>query len=117
MKIRKQRAKPPVQQRKITDVLKRIAQKKRIKLFLSVFVLLLIVAYFVVGERGTYKLISFYNQKEKLIEEIQHLELEKKELEEFKSKLENDPQSIEKVAREKYKMKKKGERVYQIVEK
>ena len=117
MKIRKQRAKPPVQQRKITDVLKRIAQKKRIKLFLSVLVLLLIVTYFFVGERGTYKLISFYNQKEKIIEEIQQLEIEKKELEKFKSELENDPQSIEKVAREKYKMKKKGERVYQIVEK
>jgi len=117
LRIRKHRAKPPVQQRKITDVLKRIAQKKRIKLFLGVFVLLLVVAYFVVGQRGTYKLISFYNQKVKLTEEIQQLELEKKDLEEFKSKLENDPQSIEKVAREKYKMKKKGERVYQIVEK
>lgn len=117
MKIRKQRAKPPIQQRKITDILKRIAQKKRIKLFLSVFALLLIATYFVVGQRGTYKLITFYNQKEKLAEEIQNLEIEKKELEDFKSKLENDPQSIEKVAREKYKMKKKGERVYQIVEK
>ena len=117
MKIRRQKAKPPVQQRKISDVLKRIAQKKRIKLFLSVFVLLLIVAYFFVGKRGTYKLISFYNQKEKLTEEIKQLEIENKDLEEFKSNLENDPQSIEKVAREKYKMKKKGERVYQIVEK
>ena len=117
LKVRRQRAKPPVQQRKITDVLKRITQKKRIKLFLSIFVLLLIVAYFVVGKRGTYKLVSFYNQKEKLTKEIKQLEIENKELEEFKSKLENDPQAIEKVAREKYKMKKKGERVYQIVEK
>ena len=117
MKVRRQKAKPPVQQRKLTDVLKRIAQKKRIKLFLSLSVLLLIVAYFVVGKRGTYKLISYYNQKEKLTEEINQLKTENKELEEFKSKLENDPQSIEKVAREKYKMKKKGERVYQIVEK
>ena len=97
--------------------MKRITQKKRIKIVLSVLVLLLIAAYFVVGNRGTYKLITFYNQKEKLIEEIQKLEIEKKELETFKSNLENDPQSIEKVAREKYKMKKKGERVYQIVEK
>ena len=117
LKVRRQKAKPPIQQRKITDVLKRIAQKKRIKLFLGAIVLLLIVAYFVVGKRGTYKLISFYNQKEKLIEEIKQLEIKNKELEEFKLKLENDPQSIEKVAREKYKMKKKGERVYQIVEK
>ncbi|MCK5032784.1 MAG: septum formation initiator family protein [Calditrichia bacterium] len=117
MKIRTNRAKPPLQQRKITEVMKRITQKKRIKIILSVLVLLLITAYFVVGNRGTYKLITFYNQKEKLIEEIQKLEVEKKALETFKSNLENDPQSIEKVAREKYKMKKKGERVYQIVEK
>ena len=73
--------------------------------------------YFVVGQRGTYKLLSYYNQKEKLVEEIHNLESENKKLEKFKSELENDPQSIEKVAREKYKMKKKGERVYKIVEK
>jgi len=117
LKIRKTRAKPPIPQRKIADVLKRIAQKKRLKLMLSVLVLLLIIAYFVVGKRGTFKLINFYNQKTQLVEEIQQLEIENKELETLKSNLENDPQSVEKVAREKYKMKKKGERVYQIVEK
>lgn len=75
------------------------------------------MAYFFVGKRGTYKLITFYNQKNKLTEEIHQLEIEKKELEKFKLQLKNDPQAIEKVAREKYKMKKKDERVYQIVEK
>ena len=117
MKIRKKRAKPPVQQRKISDVLKSIAKKKRIRLVLSISALILIVMYFVVGQRGTYKLLSFYNQKEKIVEEIHNLKTENKKLEKFKSELENDPQSIEKVAREKYKMKKKGERVYKIVEK
>lgn len=117
MRIKRHRAKPPVKQRKITDVLKRITQKKRIKLFIGIFVLMLVVVYFVIGKRGTYKLVTFYNQKEKLSQEIQQLEFENKELKEYKEKLENDPQSIEKVAREKYKMKKKGERVYQIVEK
>ena len=116
MKVRR-RAKPPVQQRKISDVLKRIAQKKRIRLAISLVIVFLVVAYFVVGERGTYKLISFYNQKESLVEDIEQIKIENKELDEFKQKLESDPQSIEKVAREKYKMKKKGERVYQIVEK
>jgi cell division protein FtsB len=117
LKIRKKRAKPPIQQRKISEVLKKITQKKRLKLFLSILVFLFIVAYFFIGDRGTYKLITFYSQKEKLTEEIQKLEIEKKELETLKSNLENDPQYIEKIAREKYKMKKKGERVYQIVEK
>jgi cell division protein FtsB len=117
VRIRNKHAKPPVQHRKISDVLKKIAQKKRIRIVISLSILFLIVAYFVIGERGTYKLIIFYNQKEKLVEDIQQLKIENKELEEFKDKLKTDPQSIEKVAREKYKMKKKGERVYQIVEK
>lgn len=117
LKIRKNRAKAPIQQRKLTDVLKRIAKKKRIRLFLIASVFLLIVIYFGVGKRGTYKLITFYNEKENLVEEIQQLKNEKMELEKFKLELENDPKSIEKVAREKYKMKKKGERVYKIVEK
>lgn len=117
MKIKKNRAKPPIQQRKITEVLKRVAQKKRIKLFLSVFILLLVVAYFFTGTRGTYKLITFYNQKVELEEKISKIEKEKKELETFKTNLEKDPETVEKVAREKYKMKKKGEQVYQIVEK
>ena len=87
MRIRKKHAKPPVQQRKISDVLKKIAHKKRIRVIISLSVLFLIVAYFVIGERGTYKLISFYNQKEKLAEDIQQLKIENKELEEFKEKL------------------------------
>ena len=117
VRIKRNKAKPPIPQRKITQVLKRVSQKKRIKLFISVFILALIASYFMIGDRGTIKLISFYNQKEKLTKEINQIESENKKLESFKHDLENDPNTIEKVAREKYKMKKKGEQVYQIVEK
>ena len=58
----------------------------------------------------------FINQKSKLQNEIKHLEEENKGLEDIKNKIENDPDYIEKIAREKYKMKKEGEQVYQIVE-
>jgi cell division protein FtsB len=48
--------------------------------------------------------------------EIEALETEKAKLENMKSKIETDPEYIEKIAREKYKMKKKEEKVYEIVE-
>ena len=55
-------------------------------------------------------------QKQDLEKEINALEMEKGKLEEMKSNLESDPEYIEKIAREKYKMKKKEEKVYEIVE-
>ena len=51
-----------------------------------------------------------------LKEDIKNLEDEKKNLEEIKDKIENDSTYLEKIAREKYKMKKKGEKVYEIIE-
>lgn len=117
MKIKKRKAKPPQQQRKITEIIKIISQKKRIKLFIILTFVSLIVMFFMVGDRGTYKLLTFYNQKQDLVNEIEKLETEKSELDTIQIKLESDPEYIEKVAREKYKMKKKGERVYQVVEK
>jgi len=117
MKIKKRRAKPPQQQRKITEIIKIISQKKRIKLFILLAFISIIALFFIIGNRGTYKLFTFYNQKQKLENEIEKLETEKSALDTIQAKLESDPEYIEKVAREKYKMKKKGERVYQVVEK
>ncbi len=117
MRIKKRTAKPPQQQRKITEIIKIISQKKRIKLFIIIAFVSLIVLFFLIGDRGTYKLFTFYNQKQDLENEIIKLESEKSVLDTIQNKLETDPEYIEKVAREKYKMKKKGERVYQVVEK
>ena len=72
--------------------------------------------FFASGQRGTIQMISFIKQKNDLENEIKILEAEKKQLEIEKDKIKNDPEYIEKIAREKYKMKKKDEKVYQIVE-
>ncbi len=117
MIIKKRKAKPPQQQRKITEIIKIISQKKRIKLFIIIAFVSLIALFFFIGDRGTYKLFTFYNQKQDLVNEIEQVETEKSKLDTIQAKLKSDPEYIEKVAREKYKMKKKGERVYQVVEK
>ncbi len=81
---------------------------------LLIIVVLSIVAIFLFADRGTLLFYNSYSDKEKLENEIKQLEDKLDRLKEEKEKLENDPEYIEKVAREKYKMKKKDEKVYQV---
>jgi cell division protein FtsB len=76
----------------------------------------LLLVFFASGPRGTYQLFQFYTQKADLEQEIQNLQSKKAELEHLKKKIETDPAYIEKIAREKYKMKKKDEQVYHVIE-
>ena len=81
------------------------------------FALAVVVVIFVVfftGNRSIFKLIALHNQKTRLEQQKVRLQEEQKELEEEIDKLKNDPKYIEKIAREKYKMRKKGEEVYEI---
>ncbi len=85
-----------------------------LKIILSIFILLLVYFLFISGPRGSWQLYKSDREKQQLQEDIQKLELRKAELDSEKNKLENDPGYIEKIAREKYNMKKKGEKVYRI---
>ncbi len=102
--------------RKITQIMEQISRKKRVRQITLAAILITIVLIFTTGSRGTYKLYQFEKKKENLGKEIIKLENEKKDLEKVKSGIEDDPAYLEKIAREKYKMKKKGEKVYEIVE-
>jgi cell division protein FtsL len=102
--------------RKISEVMQRIARKKRIRQIAFLTILILVATIFITGSRGTLQLYKFNKQKNDLENEIESLETEKTKLEKMKSSLESDPEYIEKIAREKYKMKKKEEKVYEIVE-
>ena len=102
--------------RKISEILRQIKRKKYIRHFLILGIVAILISIFASGSRGTYQLGRFINQKNQLQKEIKQLEEENKALEGLKNKIENDPNYIEKIAREKYKMKKEGEQVYQIVE-
>lgn len=53
--------------------------------------------------------------KKQLEKDIQSLEKEKQQLEKEAKRLKTDMDYIEKIAREKYNMKKKDEKVYKIV--
>ncbi|HES58966.1 MAG TPA: septum formation initiator family protein, partial [Caldithrix sp.] len=54
------------------------------------------------------------DKKQNLENEIQELETTKVELDSIKNRLENDPEYLEKIAREEYNMKKEGEKVIKI---
>ena len=102
--------------RKISEIMQQIARKKRIRQVVFLALLLIVASIFITGSRGTFQLYKFSMQKQDLENEIKILESEKNKLEEMKKKIETDPDYIEKIAREKYKMKKKEEKVYEIVE-
>ena len=81
---------------------------------LLIIVVLSIIAVFLFADRGTLLFYKSYSDKEKLEDEIEQLENKRDQLMQVKDKLKNDPKYIEKVAREKYKMKKNDEKVYQV---
>ena len=76
----------------------------------------MLLVFLSTGSRGTIKLWQISSEVNTLKTDIQELEEEKKRLQEIKDKIENDSTYLEKIAREKYKMKKKGEKVYEIIE-
>lgn len=74
------------------------------------------IAYYLLsGPRGAIKLIQIKNDRDRLKNEIRELEMQKSVLDSEKTRLKTDPEYIEKIAREEYNMKKKGEKVYKIV--
>ena len=92
-----------------------VKRKRRMWLFalLSILMLLLLLS---TGKRGFIQQIRLRQERRRLEKEIEALQEEIKQLEEEKEKL-NDPEHIEQIARKKYGMAKKNEKVYQVVPK
>jgi cell division protein FtsL len=78
-------------------------------LFLVTLIILLSI-----GRRGFYRQFLIAQEKKRLEREIVALKEELKRLEEEIEKL-KDPEYVEKIAREKYGMAKKNEKVYRVV--
>ena len=116
MKAFKRKAKPPVKNSGLKQILQKALRKKRFKQLVILSFFLLLLLFLGTGSRGTFNLWQISREVNTLKEDIKTLEEEKKELEEIKDKIENDSTYLEKIAREKYKMKKKGEKVYEIIE-
>ena len=70
---------------------------------------------FVFNDMGLIKYFQLKKQNQKLIEDIKIVRKERKKLSKKISKLENDLEYIEKIAREEFRMAKEGEKIFRIV--
>ena len=75
-----------------------------------------LVIIFIFGDHGLIKLYKIKTQREKVQNHIAQLRQEREKRKEEKNKIENDLDYIEKIAREKYKMVKPGEKIFKVVE-
>ena len=91
-------------------------QKKIIRGILTVGALTLLII-FLFGNHGLYQLYILKKERGHIQDKINLLREEKIALENEKTKLQTDYKHIEELAREKYRMSKKGERVFKVIEK
>jgi cell division protein FtsB len=66
------------------------------------------------GDTGLVSILRMHGMRDELVAEMAELESERDATEQRRDDLENDPQTIEQVAREEYGMIKDGETVYRI---
>ena len=90
-------------------------QKKVIKLFLLLGIGILLITFFF-GDHGVYHLYTIKSERSKIQKEIDSLREKKLVLEDEKTRLKTDFKYIEEMAREKYRMAKKGEKVFKVIE-
>ena len=90
------------------------------KQFIQGLVLLIclsLIIVFIFGDHGLLKLYKIKSQRKKIQTHIAQLRNEREKAKEKKQKIENDINYIEKMAREKYKMVKPGEKIFKVVPK
>ena len=91
-------------------------QQQMIRAILIIGALMLLIIFFF-GDHGLYQLYQLRSEKAKIQSTISSLRQKKQLLEEEKTKLSNDSKYIEQLAREKFRMAKKGEKVFKVIEK
>jgi cell division protein FtsB len=75
-----------------------------------------LVIIFVFGDHGLLKLYKIKNERRLIQNRITILRAERETLKNEKNKIENDLNYIEKIAREKYKMVKPGEKIFKVID-
>lgn len=91
-------------------------QRRFIRGLLLILAAVLIIV-FIFGDHGLYQLVRLKSERADIQERITELRTLRQELEAEKTRLETDPDYIEKLAREKYRMAKPGEKVFKVIEK
>ena len=82
-------------------------QQQLIRVILIVGSIILLIIFFF-GDHGLYQLYQLRTEKAKIQKQV---------LEEEKNKLNSDAKYIEQLARERFRMAKKGEKVFKVIEK
>ena len=90
-------------------------QKRIIRTILLIGALFLVIIFFF-GDHGLYQLYTLKKERAQIQNQINVLRKEKIELESEKIKLQTDYKYIEELAREKYRMAKKGEKVFKVID-
>lgn len=91
--------------------------KNKFKLFIYFLIFIAAASFFLFSRYGILKYIYLLDQQEKLKSRIEEIETENKNLKNELDSLKSVDAKIEKVAREKYNMKRKNEKVIRIEEK
>lgn len=76
-----------------------------------------LVVIFLFGDHGLYQLYKIKTQRKITQKRIEELNTEMELLENEKKRLETDLDYIERLAREKYRMAKSGEKVFKVIQK
>ncbi|HDI51738.1 hypothetical protein DRQ12_05475 [candidate division KSB1 bacterium] len=84
----------------------------RLKHLLWLAILAIVVYYFFLSDSGVLTLLRLKKTKNNLQEQVRILQRQQTELQATIDKLKNDPDYIEKLARERLKLTKKGETIY-----
>ena len=90
-------------------------QKRIIRAILIMGAVALLIIFFF-GDHGLYQLYTLKTERDQIQKQINSLRQEKIALEGEKTKLKSDYKYIEELAREKYRMAKKGEKVFKVIE-
>ncbi len=78
-------------------------------------ILLILFQLFVLRDEGVYSLMELKQEIRDMENHITRLEMEKAELASDRDRLLNDPDYLEKIARERFRMAKPGEKVFHVV--
>ncbi|NQV16147.1 septum formation initiator family protein [bacterium] len=78
-------------------------------------ILIILVQFFVLRNEGILSLLELKQEIRDMETHINRLETEKAELESERDRLLNDPDYLERIARERFRMAKPGEKVFHVV--
>jgi cell division protein FtsB len=92
-------------------------KKGKLRAILFLMALLLLGYLYMAGDYGFVRIFSLWKEKRDLQMEIKKIETKTIDLKVEKQKLTSDHDYIERIARERYGMVKKGEKIYKFVQK